>query len=90
MCDAWPQVSDIGGGNPEVICDVCTREQMSIPDGEVIGIWVRIEPPKEVVKAKPKRTRKPPVKTVRCSLCQQKGHIYNACPLIQEPLFNGA
>ncbi len=58
----WPQVTALGGRNPRVICEDCTRAEHGIPDGEPM-IWVKLSDKKiGYPKAKPaprKRTPKP-------------------------------
>lgn len=64
VCDAWPQVAKLGDREgPQVICDICTREEYGIDAVEQITIWVRIQEEekkeKPAPKAKPKKRQSP-------------------------------
>ena len=61
VCDEWPQVTGIGGSNPQVICDECTRKEYGIDPREQVAVWVRVE---EVEKkpAKPPAKKRAPKK----------------------------
>jgi hypothetical protein len=56
----WPQICDIGGRNPTVICEDCTRDQNGVE--EPLHIWVPLkQDPKPVQKdaePKPKKVKK--------------------------------
>jgi hypothetical protein len=60
----WPQITDIGGSNPLVVCEECTQREYAL-NGDETFIWVRLAPDKTVgVTAKlpkPKRASKPKV-----------------------------
>jgi hypothetical protein len=65
LCDAWPTVAELGGRNPTVICDICTREKYKIPEADGIAVWVRINKDERPPDAPPKRERKPVAKKVK-------------------------
>lgn len=61
-CDGWPQLSGIGGTDPHVICDVCTRDHYGIPDCYNFAVWVRVSKERPADKKPPvKRKPKPKV-----------------------------
>jgi hypothetical protein len=56
----WPQVTDMGGRNPRVICDTCTREQYGIaPQEKIIVVFLRDDSPKPY--SPPRKRRVKPV-----------------------------
>jgi len=63
----WPVVTDLGGANPRVICDDCTKEQYGIARGEQFVI-VRVRQPD---KSKPKPRKSTPRKPKPLSPFQQ-------------------
>lgn len=69
VCDGWPVITKLGGGDPWVPCDECTHAQYVIPGDERIGVWVRVaDLPKSVQKKiAPKKAvkKKAPVKKVQ-------------------------
>jgi hypothetical protein len=58
QCNYWPLVTSIGGGNPKVICDDCTRAAYDI--GQQETIWVAVAETKK--KSAPRAPRKAAVK----------------------------
>jgi hypothetical protein len=59
--EVWPQITDIGGGNPVYLCTECTRAAYAIPESEPLSVWVREKPepkPRKVTPKKPKPPRK--------------------------------
>ena len=82
-CDVWPQVRKLGSRRSEYICDECTREQYGIDATEAVWVFgADPEPEDDEQPPKPKRASKPRKRVPVCSLCQKKGHIYTACPLM--------
>lgn len=74
----WPQITDLGGRNPQVICDTCTREKYALPDDEVLTVWVPLKPDAKKIAAKVAVKKKAPKKAKPLS-------PWNA--LMQEELF---
>jgi hypothetical protein len=69
---AWPLVAELGGRNPEVVCEECTKAKYGLVD-ELL-VWVRIKEPtvKPVAPSKP-RAKKEKALSPWQSLLRQEG-----------------
>ena len=63
LVGGWPIVTKLGGRDPEVPCDDCTREMYALHGDDAPAVWVRIKVAEEV--GKPKVKRKPVPKKVK-------------------------
>jgi hypothetical protein len=71
----WPQIAELGGRNPEVICETCMRERFEL-DGEEVVVWVRLKETETVGLPKPApkpRVKKPKPLSPWQTLLQQEG-----------------
>jgi hypothetical protein len=65
LVGGWPAVSKIGGADPVVPCDECTREQWALAGNESPAVWVRMKEPTRSAKQKaakksvPKKVKPP-------------------------------
>lgn len=72
----WPQVADIGGRNPVVVCEQCMREKYGLSVDEQLLVWVALKETSvtpAVSKPKVKREKKPKPLTPWQTLLQQEG-----------------
>lgn len=74
----WPQVCDIGGGNPIVVCDDCTRDRYGLENDEQLAVWVAVKPKpvKKTVESavsKPKKPKKEKPLSPWQTLLRQEG-----------------